>query len=255
MTTSLSPENKGPRDAPHWTQTSTLHISQVPTGALNLNVDGRQAVGPLQGFGYLWQRTYTLTLPETTLTPTEIMSTWKALFPSFFPSNQRFYPVMQSLEPGQIILINGSSGLPVSTGIIVLYADDETFTLMTPQGHPESGWNTFSVISENGCVICQIQSLARANDPLYELGFRLLGSSVQEHIWIHVLKALATHMQLHGQIQTSKVCIDPHIQWSQAKNIWYNAAIRTVFYWIRVFPRQIITRLKKHYQRRNNLDM
>jgi hypothetical protein len=246
MTTSLPSENTGPRDAPHWTRTSTLHISQVPTGALNLNVDGRQVVGPLQGFGPLWQRTYSLTLSEASLTPAEMMNLWKAHFPSFLPPKQRFYPTMNSLEPGQIILINGNSGLPVSTGIMVLYADEETFTLMTPQGHPESGWNTFSVLYENDRIICQIQSLARASDPLYELGFRLLGSSVQERIWIHVLEALATHLQMSGQIQTSKSCIDPHIQWSQAKNIWYNAAIRTVFYKLSVLPYKLIKCLKRH---------
>src|SRR5690242_17211957 len=64
MTTSFSTGSEGPRDAPYWTHTSPLHISQVPAGALNLNVDGRQVVGPLQGFGPLWQRTYRLTLPE-----------------------------------------------------------------------------------------------------------------------------------------------------------------------------------------------
>lgn len=245
MTTSLSTENEGPRDAPHWTRTSTLHLSQVPSGALNLNVDGRQAVGPLQGFGPLWQRTYSLTLPETTRTPVEIMSVWKAHFSSFLPPKQHFYPLMNSLEPGQIILINGSSGLPVSTGIMVLYADEETFTLMTPQGHPESGWNTFSVMYEGDDVVCQIQSLARSNDPLYELGFRLLGSKVQERIWIHVLKALAAHLQMSGQIQTSKSCIDPHVQWSQAKNIWDNAAIRTVFYRLMLFPRRLVKQLKR----------
>lgn len=244
MTTSLPSENKGPRDAPHWTRVSTLHISQVPTGALNLNVDGRQVVGPLQGFGWLWQRTYTLTLPETNLTPVEIMHIWKTHFPSFLPSKQRFYPAMDGLEPGQIILINGSSGLPVSTGVMVLYADDETFTLMTPQGHPESGWNTFSVGYEYGRVVCQIQSLARANDPLYELGFRLLGSSIQERLWIHVLQTLARHLQTRVLIHTSKLCLDPHVQWSQAKNIWYNAAIRTAFYRLGILPSRIIKRLK-----------
>jgi len=243
--TSFSSEKNGPRDAPHWTRTSTLHVSQAPTGALNLNVDGRQAVGPLQGFGQLWQRTYSLRLPETNLTPVEIMHIWKASFPSFLPPKQRFYPVMDGLEPGQIILINGSSGLPVSTGVLVLYADDEAFTLMTPQGHPESGWNTFSVTCEDGDVVCQIQSLARTNDPLYELGFRLLGASIQERIWIHVLEALAASLQTPVLIQTSKICIDSHVQWSQIKNIWYNAAIRTVFYRLATLPKTVIKRLKR----------
>jgi hypothetical protein len=159
------------------------------------------------------------------------MQIWKTNFPSFLPPKQRFYPVMHSLEPGQIILINASfTGMPLSTGVMVLYADDEAFTLMTSQGHPESGWNTFSTLSEDGCTVCQIQTLARANDPLYELGFRLLGSSVQDRLWMHVLEALAAHLHTHGQLQVSKVCIDPHIQWSQARNIWQNAALRTIFF-------------------------
>ena len=60
-------------DAAHWAQTTTLHVSQVPTGALNLNVDGRLAVGPLQGFGQLWQKTYRLHLPTAVMTLVEVM--------------------------------------------------------------------------------------------------------------------------------------------------------------------------------------
>ena len=34
--------------------------------------------------------------------------------------------------------------MKLSTGVMVLYADDESFTLMTPQGHMFAGWITFS---------------------------------------------------------------------------------------------------------------
>ena len=37
--------------------------------------------------------------------------------------------------------------MPLSTGVLVLYADDESFTLMTPQGHVFAGWITFSSLS------------------------------------------------------------------------------------------------------------
>ena len=67
--------------------------------------------------------------------------------------------------------------MPVYTGVRVLYAD-ESFTVMTPEGHPESGWNTFSAYQdEDGTAAAQIQSLARANEPIYELGFRIVGST------------------------------------------------------------------------------
>lgn len=231
--TNTSSSDKEPKDALYWAQlTSMLQVSRVPTGALNLNVEGRHMVGPLQGFGCLWQKTYRVRLPGITLTPAEVMQVWKTNFPSFLPPKQRFYPVMDCIEPGQIILINASlTGMPVSTGVMVLYADDEAFTLMTPQGHPESGWNTFSVsTAEDGCIVCQIQSLARANDPVYELGFRLAGASVQERMWVSVLQAFAAHFQVSEQVQNDKTCMDPRVQWSEAKNIWQNAAMRTVFY-------------------------
>ena len=50
-------DEKQPRDSAYWAQTSTLKVGRVPTGALNLNVEGRQLLGPLQGFGQLWQKT------------------------------------------------------------------------------------------------------------------------------------------------------------------------------------------------------
>ena len=53
----------------------------------------------------------------------------------------------------------------LSTGVLVLYADEESFTLMTPQGHTFAGWITFSAWDEGGCTVCQVQSMARANDP------------------------------------------------------------------------------------------
>ena len=41
-------------------------------------------------------------------------------------------------------------GLKLSTGVLVLYADDESFTLMTPQGHMFAGWITFSAFDDGG---------------------------------------------------------------------------------------------------------
>jgi hypothetical protein len=112
--------------------------------------------------------------------------------------------------------------------VLVLYSDDESFTLMTPQGHPESGWVTFSAYSDGDCAICQIQSIARANDPMYELGFRLFGSRMQEQIWNHVLEQLAASYGLSAPVRTSITCVDPHVQWSQAGNIWHNAILRSL---------------------------
>jgi hypothetical protein len=135
------------------------------------------------------------------------------------------------VAPGEVVLINATlQGLAVRTGVMVLYADDESFTLMTPQGHPESGWVTFSAFEEDSVVVAQIQSMARANDPVYEVGFRLFGAREQEKIWMHVLASLAAHFACEQQVGLSKTCVDPKLQWRQAGNIWHNAAMRSMLY-------------------------
>jgi hypothetical protein len=221
-----------PQDAAYWAQlTSVLRVSRTPTGALNLNVEGRRVVGPLQGFGQMWQKTYSMRLPEVALTPAEVVQIWKENFVHFQPPSNHFYAGKTVVKPGDVLLINTElSGMPLSTGVMVLYADNESFTLMTPQGHPESGWVTFSAYSEDDCTVCQVQSIARANDPLYELGFRLFGSTIQERIWVYVLEALAAHLHQSEKVQIARICIDQHVQWSEARNIWHNAALRTVIY-------------------------
>lgn len=265
MADDTSPENQARRADTHWAKPITsLLVSRIPTGSLNLNVDGRQVVGPLQGFGKLWQKTFRLSLSDTALTPAEIMQIWKANFPHFQPTQNRFFPVA-TLDPGEIMLINASMiGMPVFTGMMVLYADEEAFTLMTPEGHPESGWITFSSFLEEEKLICQIQTMTRANDPLYEYSFRLFGSRVQDRIWTHVLEALASHLRSQranlpepeskrtseddekiGQVLVAKLCLDPHVQWSEAKNIWRNAALHTLIYILTTPLRWLARRLKR----------
>jgi hypothetical protein len=116
---------------------------------------------------------------------------------------------------------------------------------MTPQGFPESGWNTFSAYDEDGVTVVQIQSLARAADPLYEIGFRLIGSRAQEQIWKHVLTSIATHFGVNGQVEITKTCVDPRLQWSEAKNVWHNAGIRTTLYTISAPLRWVRVRIKR----------
>jgi hypothetical protein len=223
------------RDAANWAgHVDTLKVNAVPAGVMNINVEGRRVVGPLQGFGALWQKTYRVRLRGEDLTPAEVVRAWKENLPAFQPPQNRFYPSVAGVTPGEVVLINATvQGMPVGTGVMVLYADDESFTLMTPQGHPESGWVTFSAFEddeEGGTVIAQVQSMARANDPVYELGFRLMGAREQEKIWTHVLQSLAAHFACEQQVSLNKTCVDPGLQWSQTSNIWHNAAMRSMIY-------------------------
>ena len=175
------------------------------------------------------------------MTPNEVVRVWKEHFPEFHPPQNRFYPSLAGVQPGEVLLINASMrGMPVYTGVRVIYADEESFTVMTAEGLPEAGWNTFSAYTDDdGHTVAQVQSLARANDPIYEIGFRIVGSTEQERIWTHVLKSLAAHFGVNEPVRLEKACVDPKVQWSQAKNVWYNASIRSVFYTMAVPLRRI----------------
>jgi hypothetical protein len=235
MSTSSTPSDEGkPRDAAYWAQqVSTLKVSRVPTGAMNLNVEGRQAVGPLQGFGQMWQKIYRVCLQGASVQPEEVIKTWKQHFPKFWPVGHRFHGPLTGIAPGEVALINSSmpGGIELSTGVLVLYADEESFTLMTPQGHLFAGWITFSAYKENDSTVAQIQVLVRGNDPIYEAGLRLFMHKAENTFWQRTLKALATHFEVgEAEVETDVVCLDPKLQWSQAGNIWHNAGVRTMMY-------------------------
>ena len=217
-----------------------MTVSELPAGATNLNVEGRQPVSPLQGFGPLWQKTYRIRLRGVETTPAQVMSVWKEKFPQFQPKGNRFYPPAGGVRSGAIIFIESAvsvwsgrlPGIPISSGVRVIYNDDESFTIMTPQGFPESGWNSFSTFEEDGETWLQVQSMARTADPIYEFGFRFMGGGrFQEETWQHVVKAVAAHFGIHDEpVQITRHCIDPGLQWSEVRNVWQNAMIRSMLY-------------------------
>jgi hypothetical protein len=70
---------------------------------------------------------------------------------------------------------------------------------------------------------------SRPNDPLYEVFNRFLRSSKQQDkIWLTVLTNLANHFKVNEPVRLQITLLDS--QWPEARNIWKNAAIRTVFY-------------------------
>ena len=220
-----------PRDAANWARQGTnLHVDAAPRNQVN-NVDGRSAVGPLQGFGKMWQKTYRVRLAGAPVTPVEVIRVWKEDFPSFWPRGNRFYVPLTGIRPGEVAMLTvKAGGMPLSTGVLVLYADDESFTLMTPQGHMFAGWITFSAYDDQEAVtLAQAQVLMRANDPLYELGMRLGGHHQEDLFWQQTLRAVATRFGAgDAPVQTEVVCVDPRLRWSYARNITHNAAMRTV---------------------------
>jgi len=233
-----------PIDTEYWGIAETpLAVPKFPPEAINMNIKGRRIVGPVDGFGALWQKRYRLPIVDHGLSPEKIIDILKNEFPNLQPEYNHFYPGSRGIVPSEIIAIDSSTpGGPVSTGVMVLYADKESFTFITPQGHPESGWVTFSVERSGNALTAQILGLARANDPVYELAFRMIGSEMQIRIWRHVLESLANYLKVPADVSVEARCLDPGLQWSQAGNIWYNAQARTILsapvWWVSKILRQ-----------------
>jgi hypothetical protein len=232
----------GSRDAQYWAQpVSKLNLgATTPDGVMNLNVEGRRLVGPLQGFGQMWQKTYSVRLSGANATPAEVITVWKENFPSFWPPGNRFFAPLTAIAPGEVAVLNLAvpGRLRLSTGILVLFADDESFAFMTPEGHMFAAWITFSAREEDGAPVAQIDVLLRANDPIYEMGLVFFGAhKMEDRFWEHTLMQLAARFGVRGHVQTRAVRIDGRRQWGYARNIWQNAMIRSMIYQVTLPPR------------------
>ena len=156
----------------HWARPMDHHRDgRSAAGGVTVNVHGRDVVNPTHGFGQLWRRTYRIKLKGVQSSTAEVMKYWKDHFPEFQPDENRFLPTSDGVQPGELVFIDAklinAPGLgnltPMASGVMVIYADDESFTVMTPEGFPVSGFNTFSVYEEDDDVFAQVQGLERAS--------------------------------------------------------------------------------------------
>ena len=217
-------------DTQNWAQpVDRLVVGPASPGALSLNVAGRRLTGPLQGFGRLWQKTYKVNVGE--VTPSGVISVWKENYGDFWPSYNRFYAPIAGIKPGEVGTINTVQGpMTLSTGVMVLYADDVSFTFMTPEGHLFAGWVTFSSFEAEGGTIAQVQVLIRPSDPLYELAFMMGAGRMEDKIWLHTLRSLAAHFGSTAEPELAATILDKRRQWRYAGYIKHNAAIRSMLY-------------------------
>jgi hypothetical protein len=221
------------RDAANWAESvSRLTVSEVPEGAVNINVEGRRLASPIQGFGKMWQKTYRVRLPAERVSPSDLITAWKQHFPEFWPDGNRFYGPLTGIQPGEVALLNMTlpGKMKLSTGVMVLYADEESFTLMTPQGHMFAGWITFSAREVEGQTVAQAQVLMRASDPIFEMGLAMGGHKQEDRFWQHTLTQLAGYFGQQAEVDTQVVCVDRKRQWSKWRNVWQSSAIRSTLY-------------------------
>lgn len=220
------------RDDNNWAKpVKTLEASHRE-GAINANVQGRRLNAANGGFGRLFQKTFSVQVGSD-VTPQAVIETWKTRFGDFWPKGQRMFLPATGIAPGEVGIINASMpGAPtMATGVLVIYADDVSFSFMSPEGHPFAGPLTFSAhTDEFGFTVAQVQELTRASDPFWELAMMvpIMGERMQNDIWRKTLASLARHFgSPDATVQSKIVVVDSRRQWRNAKNIWQNAAIRS----------------------------
>ena len=217
-----------PRDAAGWA--SPVHTLTASDG--HINVTGRRPTAPIHGFGRMWQKTYRVSFGDAAVAPSDVISAWKQRFPEFWPARSKFFAPLAGIAPGEVaaLALGMPGGLKLSTGVLVLFADDESFTLMTPQGHMFAGWITFSAFVEEGVTNAQAQVLMRASDPLYEIGMIFGGHRQEDKHWVHTLLSLAEHFGVESEVEVGRVCVDRHREWSRCGNVWQNSGIRSALH-------------------------
>jgi hypothetical protein len=219
-----------PRDAANWaTKVDRLQVGPRD-GVRGTNVDGRRLAGPVQGFGKMLQKSYRMDVGAA-IAPTAAIAVWREHFPEFWPAGNKFAAPLTGINPGEVALLDISvgGGVKLSTGVMVLYADAESFTLMTPQGHMFAGWITFSAERSGDSTVVQAQALIRANDPLYEIAMMLGGYRKEDLFWIATLTALGQRLGVESPAVTVHPrWVDTRRQWRNAGNIWHNSMVRSV---------------------------
>jgi hypothetical protein len=233
LTEKTPPQGPTSRDAGNWAKPVDRLSAEGVAGAEVDSVTGKRVSGPLQGFGQLWQKTFRVSLDGSPLSPQEVIAIWKERFPTFWPSTGKFYAPLAGIVPGEVALldIDPVPGSPIkfSTGVMVLYADDESFTFINPEGHALSAWITFSAYRDGDVTIAQAQALERTSDPFDELGYMLGANRMNSRFWLQTLENLARHFDVPTPtVEAQVVCIDKRRQWRQATNIRNSITLRTM---------------------------
>ena len=221
--------SNAPRDANNWAAKVDRLRVEARAGVRGTNVAGKRLTGPVQGFGKLWQKTYSVDVGPG-ISPEDAIAVWKAHFPEFWPKGSRFAGALTGINPGDVALLDIAvgGGVKMSTGVFVLYADAESFTFATPQGHQFAGWITFSAERSGEATVVQTQVLLRAGDPLYELGMPVM-HRMEDRFWAQTMTALGKRLGVADPaVQTRSVCLDPQRQWRRAGNVWQNSMARSV---------------------------
>jgi hypothetical protein len=224
-----TPDPRAPRDPESWAK-PVDRLTTTATGAGSDTVTGKRVAGPVQGFGQMWQKTFAIRVPADDHSPEAVIAHWKEKFPTFWPKGSTFYAPLAGISPGEVALLEvppvPGSPVKMSTGVMVIYADRESFTFMTPEGHALAAWITFSAYRDGDETVAQAQALERTSDPLIELSYLFGANRANDSFWEKTLANLARSLGVATPVvETTKVCVDKRRQWKYAGNVKYSPAV------------------------------
>jgi hypothetical protein len=185
--------------------------------------------GPAAGFGRMWHKAYRVNLADR-VTSRRAVAAWKDALPRLYPPGSQLAVPLGGLTPADAALLAAATGgVTLSTGVTVLYADDESCTLASPAGHRQAAWLTVSAEQPAQRTILRAQLLMRAGDPLSELAATCGGHGREDRCWVTALTMLAESLGEPGAaVQVSSICLDSRRQWRHAGNMWHSAMVRGV---------------------------
>jgi Domain of unknown function (DUF1990) len=201
-----------------------LHVDG-PRQDKAFNVEGRRVAGPQQGFGRLYDRIFTIVLGDA-VTPEALVKDWRAHFGDFWPKSATFYGSVTAIEAGDVAPLTASG---VTTGVLVIYADDTSFSYITPEGHMFAGMITFSARhDEKTGTVAEIRMLVRPADPLWVIVWPV-GRGLEGKFWKGTLENLAASRGVTGVTASEATkCVDQKILWKNWRNSLHNGAIVTI---------------------------
>ncbi len=222
-------EPRSSRDTDSWAR-PVDRLTTTASGAGTDTVTGKRVAGPIQGFGQMWQKTFSVRLDGVATTPDQLVAHWKERFPTFWPKGSTFYAPLAGIAPGEVALLEvpplPGSPIKMSTGVMVIYADNESFAFMTPEGHALSAWITFSGYRDGETTVAQVQALERTSDPFIELSYIFGANRMNDRFWEQTLENLARSMGVATPtVQAQKVCVDKRRQWRYVRNLRHSAAV------------------------------
>ncbi|WP_404311718.1 hypothetical protein LG314_10220 [Agrococcus terreus] len=198
-----------------------LHVADEQR-AHAFNVDGKRVAGPQQGFGPLWDRTYSVRIGAAA-TPEQVVARWRVRFGDYWPRSGTFHGRIAALEAGDVSPLTAGG---ITTGVLVIYADDTSFSFITPEGHMFGGLITFSARDEGGTLV-EIRMLVRTADPSWQLLWPAI-KPAESWFWKGTLTNLAAdHGVAVKDVDEVTVCVDPRPIWRNWRNLARNGAAAT----------------------------